>query len=45
MRENPQTVCTPENISAVAESVCEAPSTLIHRRSHHLDEFCIKTLA
>ena len=31
-------VRTPENITAVAESVCEAPSTSIHRR-----KFCIKT--
>ena len=26
-------VRTPENIAAVAERVCEAPLTLIHRRS------------
>ena len=32
MREKPKTVRTPENIAAVAESVCEAPSTSIHRR-------------
>ena len=25
--ENPKTVLTPENIAAVAESVCEVPST------------------
>ena len=31
--EKPKTVHTPENIAAVAESVCEAPSTSIHRRS------------
>ena len=31
-REKPKTLRTPENIVAVAESVCEAPSTLIHRR-------------
>ena len=28
---------TPENISAVAESVCEAPSTSIHRRPQQLN--------
>ena len=50
-RENPKTVRTPENIAVVAESVCEAPSTLIHFvlynrtfRKHRWDEFCIKTL-
>ena len=32
-REKPKTVRTPENIAAVAESVCEAPSISIHRRS------------
>ena len=32
-REKPKTVRTPENIAAVAESVREAPSTSIHRRS------------
>ena len=31
--ENPKPVRTPGNIAAVAESVCEAPSTTIHRRS------------
>ena len=31
--EKPKTVRTPENIAAVAESMCEAPSTSIHRRS------------
>ena len=31
-REKPKTERTPENIAAVAESVCEAPSTSIHRR-------------
>ena len=35
--ENPKTVHTPENIAAVAESVCEVPSTSIHRRSQQLD--------
>ena len=35
-REKPKTVRTPENIAAVAESVCEAPSTSIHRRSQKL---------
>ena len=34
--EKPKTVRTPENIAAVAESVCEAPSTSIHRRSQQL---------
>ena len=28
---------TPENIAAVAESVCEAPSTSIHRRSQEFN--------
>ena len=32
-REKPKTVCTTENIAAVAESVCEAPTTSIHCRS------------
>ena len=36
-REKPKTVRTPENIAAVAENVCEAPSTLIHRRSKQLN--------
>ena len=36
-REKPKTVHTPENIAAVAESVCEAPSTSIHRRSQQLN--------
>ena len=35
--EKPKTVLTPENIAAVAESVCEAPSTSIHRRSQQLN--------
>ena len=35
--EKPETVCTPEIIAAVAESVCEAPSTSIHRRSQQLN--------
>ena len=44
-REKPKIVRTPENIAAVAESVCEPPSTSIHRRSQHFgDIFCIKTL-
>ena len=30
-------VRTPENIAAVAESVCQAPSTSIHRRSQQLN--------
>ena len=34
-REKPKTVLAPENI--VAESVCEAPSTLIHRRYQQLN--------
>ena len=29
-REKPKTVCTPENIAAVAKSVCEAPSAFEH---------------
>ena len=32
-----QTVRTPENIAAVAESVCEAPSTSIRRRFQQLN--------
>ena len=32
-REKPKTVHTPENTAFVVESVCEAPSTSIHRRS------------
>ena len=36
-REKPKTVHTPENIAAVAESVCEAPSTSIRRRSQQLN--------
>ena len=33
----PKTVPTPENIAAVAKSVCEAPSTSIHRRFEQLN--------
>ena len=36
-REKPKTVGTPEHIAAVAESVCEAPSTSFHRRSQQLN--------
>ena len=36
-REKPKTVRTHENSAAVAESVCEAPTTLIHRRSQQLN--------
>ena len=36
-REKPKTVHTSENIAAVAESVCEASSTSIHRRSQQLN--------
>ena len=36
-REKPKTMRTPENVAAVAESVCEAPSTSIHRRSQQLN--------
>ena len=36
-REKPKTVRIPENIAAVAESVCEAPSTSIRRRSQQLN--------
>ena len=36
-RENPKTVHTPENIAAVAESVCEMPSTSIYRHSQQLN--------
>ena len=35
--EELKTVRTPENIAAVAESVCEAPSTSSHRRSQQLN--------
>ena len=35
--EKPKTVRTPENIAAVAECECEAPSTSIHRRSQQLN--------
>ena len=35
-REKPKTVRTPENIAAVAESVCESPLTSIHRPSQRL---------
>ena len=36
-REKTKTVRTHENIAAVAESVCEAPSTSIHHRSQQLN--------
>ena len=36
-RQKPETVRTPEYIAAVAESVCEAPSISIHRRSQQLN--------
>ena len=36
-REKPKIVRTNENIAAVAESVCEAPTTSIHRRSQQLN--------
>ena len=36
-REKPKTVRTPENIAAVAASVCEASSTSILRRSQQLN--------
>ena len=35
--EKPKTVRTPENIATGAESVCEAPSTSIHRRYQQLN--------
>ena len=35
--EKLKTVRTPENIAAVPESVCEPPSTSIHRRSQQLN--------
>ena len=37
MHEKPKTLRRPKNIAAVAESVCEAPSTSIHRRSQQLN--------
>ena len=36
-REKPKTMRIPDNIAAVAESVCEAPSTSIHRRPQQLN--------
>ena len=36
-REKPKTVRTPENIAAVAESVCEVPSTPSQRHSQKLN--------
>ena len=36
-REKPKIEPTPENIAAVAESVCEAQSTSIHRFFHQLN--------
>ena len=36
-REKLKTVLTPDNIAAVAESVCEAPSTSIHCRPQQLN--------
>ena len=36
-REKPKTVCTPENIAGVAESVCEGPSTSNHRSPQQLN--------
>ena len=36
-REKPKIVRTPKNISAVVGSVCEAPSTSIHRSSQQLN--------
>ena len=36
-REKPKTERTPENIAAVEERLCEAPSTSIHRRSQQLN--------
>ena len=37
VREKPKTVRTPVNTAAVAESVCEAPSTSIHHHSQQLN--------
>ena len=34
--EKPKAVHTSENITAMAQSVCEAPSTSIHRRCQQL---------
>ena len=36
-REKPKAVCTPENIAVVAERVCEARITSIHRLSQQLN--------
>ena len=38
-REKPKTVYIPENIAAVAESVREASSPSVHRRSQQLNNF------
>ena len=35
--EKPKTLRMPETIAAVAKSVCEAPSTTIHRRSQQMN--------
>ena len=43
-REKPKTVRTPDNIAAVAESVCEAPSTSVHHRSQQLRRILHKDL-
>ena len=36
-REKPKIVGTPDNIAAVAENMCEAPTTSIHRHSQLLN--------
>ena len=36
-REEPKTVRTPENIAAVAETMCKVPSTSFQRRSQQLN--------
>ena len=38
-REKPKTVRKQESIAVVAESVCEAPSTSIQRRSSTIEHF------
>ena len=46
-REKPKTVRTPDNIAAVAESVCEVPLTLIRRRyqQSHISETSLRRIS
>ena len=45
-REKPKTESTPQNIAVVAESVCEAPLTSIHRHSQqlHISEISLRRI-